>query len=69
MIILILYIFNVTAVEHIRLGPGGATKIKTSKFKLYITNGKDDKLNGICMFFLRPDASKGINMENITKVS
>ncbi|EDV21817.1 uncharacterized protein TRIADDRAFT_59929 [Trichoplax adhaerens] len=55
------------AVEYVRLGPGGATKIKTSKYKLYITNGKDDKLSGICMFFLRPDNTKPINMENITK--
>ncbi|XP_032231416.1 dynein axonemal heavy chain 5-like [Nematostella vectensis] len=54
------------AVEHVRLGPGGAprTTIKT-KPKVFVTDGKDNQLSGACVFFIRINPSKQINTSNI----
>ncbi|EDO35603.1 predicted protein [Nematostella vectensis] len=54
------------AVEHVRLGPGGAqrTTIKT-KPKVFVTDGKDNQLSGACVFFIRINPSKQINTANI----
>lgn len=56
--------------EQIRLGPGGAQKvpIKPSKPKLFLTDGTEDPLHGICVFFIRCNMNKTITIANIYNV-
>ncbi|XP_048363840.1 dynein axonemal heavy chain 5 [Sphaerodactylus townsendi] len=46
------------------LGLAGATS-KNKKAKVFITEGKDVALTGICVFFIRANPSKAITAENI----
>ncbi|CAH3041642.1 unnamed protein product [Pocillopora meandrina] len=56
------------AVEHVRLGPGGAqaTNIKT-KPKVFITDTKDMQLTGACVFFIKINPTKALTMANISQ--
>ncbi|KAK1345311.1 hypothetical protein QTO34_014022 [Cnephaeus nilssonii] len=46
---------------------GGVNPIsaKTKKPKVFVTEGKDVALTGVCVFFIRPDPSRAITPENI----
>ena len=50
-----------------RLGPQG-TKPKNNKPRVYVTDGADIPLNGVCVFFLRANTAKAITEEVIHKV-
>lgn len=39
------------------------------KTKVFVTDGKDEALTGVCVFFTRTNTSKAITSENIHKVS
>ncbi|CAH1269411.1 DNAH5 [Branchiostoma lanceolatum] len=56
-------------VEQLRLGgpPGSTNKPIPRKPKLFITEGKDSSLNGVAVIFLRPNSTRAILPENITK--
>ncbi|XP_008567303.1 PREDICTED: dynein heavy chain 5, axonemal, partial [Galeopterus variegatus] len=47
--------------------PGGAHLVsgKIKKPKVFVTEGKDVALTGVCVFFIRTDPSKAITAENI----
>ncbi|KXJ25255.1 Dynein heavy chain 5, axonemal [Exaiptasia diaphana] len=54
------------AVEHVRLGPSGAQKtVIKSKYKVFLTDGKDEMLSGACIFFIRNNPSKQVTFANI----
>lgn len=57
------------AVEHVRLGPGGAqtANIKT-KPKVFITDTRDMQLAGACVFFIKINPSKALTLANINQV-
>ena len=57
------------AVEHVRLGPGGAqaANIKT-KPKVFITDTRDMQLAGACVFFIKINTSKALTLANINQV-
>ncbi|XP_034031153.1 dynein heavy chain 5, axonemal [Thalassophryne amazonica] len=40
---------------------------RSSKPKVFVTDGKDVALMGVCVFFTRPDTSKAVTSENIHK--
>ncbi|XP_077982678.1 dynein axonemal heavy chain 5-like [Glandiceps talaboti] len=52
--------------DQLRLGPSSTMK-KTNKPKLFVSDGKESSLHGTCLFFSKPDASRTITNENITK--
>ena len=52
-----------------RLGTGGNKAVKTGKPKVFVTDGKDVALRGICLLFSRPQPGTAITETNITKVS
>ena len=58
------------SVEQVRLGPGGAQKvpIKPMKPKLFLTDGTEDPIHGICVFFIRCNVNKAITNVNINNV-
>ena len=58
-------------VEQVRLGPGGAQKvpIKPTKPKLFLTDGTDHAIHGVCVYFIRANISKTITHVNINNVS
>ena len=58
-------------VEQFRIGPGGAQKttIKTSRAKVFVTDGKDEEVTGICVFFIKVNPSRAINSANIFQVT
>ena len=58
------------AVEQFRIGPGGAQKttVKTSKPRVFVTDGKDEEITGVCVFFIRVNPSKAITFANIFQV-
>lgn len=41
---------------------------KTKKRKVFVTEGKDVALTGVCVFFIRTDPSRPITPENIHQV-
>lgn len=41
---------------------------KVKKPKVFVTEGKDVALTGVCVFFIRSDPSKAITAENIHRV-
>ncbi|GAB5567371.1 dynein axonemal heavy chain 8 isoform X1 [Prionailurus iriomotensis] len=47
--------------------PGGVTSLseKIKKPKVFVTEGKDVALTGVCVFFIRTDPSRAITPENI----
>ncbi|KAL8182705.1 UNVERIFIED_CONTAM: Dynein heavy chain 5, axonemal [Gekko kuhli] len=53
------------------LGPAGANphSAKHKKAKVFITEGKDVALTGICVFFIRCNPSKAITPENVHQVN
>ncbi|XP_038070084.1 dynein heavy chain 5, axonemal-like isoform X1 [Patiria miniata] len=53
--------------EPMRLGPASVKSGKTGKPKLFVTDGVDAPLCGICVFFLRANPSKPITAENVHK--
>ncbi|XP_030831333.1 dynein heavy chain 5, axonemal isoform X2 [Strongylocentrotus purpuratus] len=55
-----------SAGEPMRLGPQG-TKAKSNKPRVYVTDGNDMPLNGVCVFFLRANTNKPVNEETIHK--
>jgi hypothetical protein len=58
------------SVEQVRLGPGGAQKvpIKPTRPKLFLTDGTEDPIHGICVFFIRTNVNKAITNVNINNV-
>lgn len=41
----------------------------SKKSKVFVTDGKDVALTGVCVFFTRANASKAVTSENIHRVS
>lgn len=39
------------------------------KAKVFVTDGKDEALTGVCIFFTRTNTCKAVTSENIHKVS
>uniref|UniRef100_H0X0M1 Dynein axonemal heavy chain 5 n=1 Tax=Otolemur garnettii TaxID=30611 RepID=H0X0M1_OTOGA len=65
---LMFYYQDVEVAETGQLGsPGGVNLVsgKTKKPKVFVTEGKDVALTGVCVFFIRTDSSKAITPENI----
>ncbi|XP_038626369.1 dynein heavy chain 5, axonemal [Tachyglossus aculeatus] len=52
---------------HFDLPGGGVTPLsgRMKKPKVFVTEGKDVALTGVCVFFIRTDTSKAITSENI----
>lgn len=50
--------------------PGGVNLVsgKMKKPKVFVTEGKDVALTGVCVFFIRTDSSKAVTPENIHRV-
>lgn len=50
--------------------PGGVNPLseKIKKPKVFVTEGKDVALTGVCVFFIRTDPSRAITPENIHRV-
>nr|XP_060489937.1 dynein axonemal heavy chain 5 [Panthera onca] len=65
---LIFYYQDVEVADTGQLGsPGGVTSLseKIKKPKVFVTEGKDVALTGVCVFFIRTDPSRAITPENI----
>ncbi|XP_012498101.1 PREDICTED: dynein heavy chain 5, axonemal [Propithecus coquereli] len=65
---LMFYYQDVEVAETGQLGsPGGVNLVsgKVKKPKVFVTEGKDVALTGVCVFFIRTDPSKAITPENI----
>ncbi|EPY86356.1 dynein heavy chain 5, axonemal [Camelus ferus] len=65
---LMFYYQDVEVAETGQLGsPGGANPIsgKVKKPKVFVTEGKDVALTGVCVFFIRTNPSRAITPENI----
>ncbi|XP_013370435.1 PREDICTED: dynein heavy chain 5, axonemal isoform X2 [Chinchilla lanigera] len=65
---LMFYYQDVEVAETGKVGaPGGVTLVsgKVKKPKVFVTEGKDVALLGVCVFFIRVDSSKAITPENI----
>uniref|UniRef100_A0A8I3P5W4 Dynein axonemal heavy chain 5 n=1 Tax=Canis lupus familiaris TaxID=9615 RepID=A0A8I3P5W4_CANLF len=65
---LIFYYQDMEVAETGQLGsPGGVNPIseKIKKPKVFVTEGKDVALTGVCVFFIRTDPSRAITPENI----
>ncbi|XP_007952391.1 dynein axonemal heavy chain 5 [Orycteropus afer afer] len=65
---LMFYYQDVEAAETGQLGPSGGTNLASGKIKkpkVFVTEGKDVALTGVCVFFIRTDPSKVITPENI----
>ena len=56
-------------VEHVRLGPQGNRPVKVSKPKVFITNGTDVSLKGMCLIFTRIKPENEVTDANINNVS
>ena len=54
-------------VEHLKLGPGGNKPMRTLKPKVFVTDGRDAPLHGLCLLFTRPSPSIAITEANIMK--
>ncbi len=57
------------SVEHVRLGPQGNRPVKVSKPKVFITNGTDVSLKGMCLIFTRIKPENEVTDANINNVS
>ncbi len=55
------------SVEHMRLGPSGNKPVQRSKSKLFITDGRDCALHGICLIFTRTNTAIDVTDQSITK--
>lgn len=42
---------------------------RTKRSKVFVTDGKDAALTGVCVFFTRANTSKTVTSENIHRVS
>ncbi|XP_053058018.1 dynein axonemal heavy chain 5 isoform X1 [Acinonyx jubatus] len=65
---LIFYYQDVEVADTGQLGsPGGVTSLseKIKKPKVFVTEGKDVALTGVCVFFIRTDPSRAVTPENI----
>nr|XP_054361159.1 dynein axonemal heavy chain 5 [Mirounga angustirostris] len=65
---LIFYYQDMEVTETGQLGsPGGVNPLseKIKKPKVFVTEGKDVALTGVCVFFIRTDPSRAITPENI----
>ncbi|XP_012863981.1 dynein axonemal heavy chain 5 [Echinops telfairi] len=65
---LMFYYQDVEVAEPGQVGPSGGVNLvsgKTKKPKVFVTEGKDVALTGVCVFFIRTDPSKAITPENI----
>ncbi|XP_069898297.1 dynein axonemal heavy chain 5 [Dipodomys merriami] len=65
---LMFYYQDVEVAETGQLGPAagvGLVSGKMRKPKVFVTEGKDAALTGMCVFFIRSDPSKAITAENI----
>uniref|UniRef100_A0A4W3HHM2 Dynein, axonemal, heavy chain 5 n=1 Tax=Callorhinchus milii TaxID=7868 RepID=A0A4W3HHM2_CALMI len=68
---LMFYYQEVEQTETVHLGLLGAgtnpNTGRTKKPKIFVTEGKDVPLTGVCVFFLRASTSKAITVENVHK--
>ncbi|KAF0871450.1 DYH5 protein, partial [Crocuta crocuta] len=65
---LLFYYQDVEVAESGQLGsPGGVNPLseKIKKPKVFVTEGKDVALTGVCVFFIRTDTSRAVTPENI----
>ncbi|XP_025779530.1 dynein heavy chain 5, axonemal [Puma concolor] len=65
---LMFYYQDVEVADTGQLGsPGGVTSLseKIKKPKVFVTEGKDVALTGVCVFFIRTDPSRAVTPENI----
>ncbi|XP_049624319.1 dynein axonemal heavy chain 5 [Suncus etruscus] len=64
---LMFYYQDVEAAEAGQLGAAGGVSPsgKIKKPKVFVTEGRDVALTGLCLFFIRTDSSKAITPENI----
>ncbi|XP_046324256.1 dynein axonemal heavy chain 5 isoform X2 [Marmota monax] len=65
---LMFYYQDVEVAEIGQLGSPGEVNLvsgKIKKPKVFVTEGKDVALTGVCVFFIRPDPSRAITPENI----
>ncbi|XP_075396980.1 dynein axonemal heavy chain 5 [Tenrec ecaudatus] len=65
---LMFYYQDVEVAETGQAGPSGGVNLvsgKAKKPKVFVTEGKDVALTGVCVFFIRTDPSKAITPENI----
>lgn len=57
-------------VDHLRVGPPQAKVSKTSKPKVFVTNGRDTPLRGVALVFTKvAEADVTITETNIMKVN
>ncbi|XP_014347801.2 dynein axonemal heavy chain 5 [Latimeria chalumnae] len=65
------YYQDVEPVEPVLSGPPGAgtspRSTRSKKPKVFVTEGRDAALNGVCVFFTRANTSKAITVENVHK--
>ena len=66
--ILFTYIF-LFSVEQVRVGPPQPKITRSSKPKVFVTNGRDIPLRGICLVFTKVEPGTQITEANISKVS
>ena len=55
-------------VEQVRLGPGGNKSFKPGRPKLFVTDGRDAALHGLCLIFCRVNPEKPITEANVSQV-
>ena len=58
-----------TVAGHQRVGGSQAASVHSTKTKLFVTDGSDVALKGICCIFIRNDSSIAITDQNIAQVS
>ncbi|XP_064611990.1 dynein axonemal heavy chain 5-like isoform X2 [Liolophura sinensis] len=58
---------SVKTVDQIRIGPPQTKPAKVTKPKVFVTDGKEVPLRGICLFFTRGNTSVAITEVNIVK--
>lgn len=66
-LVLIVYLFE--SVEYFGLPGIGMNSHLTKKKKVFVTEGKDVALTGVCISFIRSSFSKPVTTENIYQVS
>ena len=49
-------------------GPAGNRPVRSGKPKVFVTDGRDVALHGICLFFTRPDTTNEITEQSMIKV-
>lgn len=62
------YFFLTISVEQIRVGPPQPKFTRSTKPKVFVTNGRDTPLRGIALVFTKVEPGAQITEQNISKV-